>query len=75
MTKAKESAMRFDLVDLQLFVAVADTGSITAGALRAAGDAAGIGHRDEKLEVDQVETHGVFGRLPAFVMAEGLVNQ
>jgi DNA-binding transcriptional LysR family regulator len=26
--------MRFDLIDLQLFVAVADTGSITAGALR-----------------------------------------
>ena len=35
MAKAKEPAMRFDLVDLQLFVAVADTGSITAGALRA----------------------------------------
>jgi len=27
--------MRFDLVDLQLFIAVADSGSITAGALRA----------------------------------------
>src|ERR1700719_4711476 len=30
-----ETAMRFDLVDLQLFVAVADSGSITQGALRA----------------------------------------
>jgi DNA-binding transcriptional LysR family regulator len=30
-----ESAMRFDLVDLQLFIAVADSGSITAGAHRA----------------------------------------
>jgi DNA-binding transcriptional LysR family regulator len=27
--------MRFDLVDLQLFVAVADSGSITHGAMRA----------------------------------------
>src|SRR6202795_1582615 len=36
VTKAKicRAAMRFDLVDLQLFVAVADTRSITAGALR-----------------------------------------
>jgi DNA-binding transcriptional LysR family regulator len=31
---SKELAMRFDLVDLALFVAVADSGSITAGALR-----------------------------------------
>jgi DNA-binding transcriptional LysR family regulator len=30
-----KSAMRFDLVDLQLFVAVADSGSITHGAARA----------------------------------------
>ena len=29
-----EPAMRFDLVDLQLFVAVAETRSITNGALR-----------------------------------------
>ena len=29
-----ETAMRFDLVDLQLFIAVADSRSITAGALR-----------------------------------------
>jgi DNA-binding transcriptional LysR family regulator len=29
-----ETAMRFDLVDLQLFIAVADTRSITAGAFR-----------------------------------------
>jgi DNA-binding transcriptional LysR family regulator len=29
------TAMRFDLVDLQLFIAVADSGSITQGALRA----------------------------------------
>jgi DNA-binding transcriptional LysR family regulator len=29
-----ETAMRFDLVDLQLFIAVADSGSITAGAHR-----------------------------------------
>jgi DNA-binding transcriptional LysR family regulator len=32
---SKEIAMRFDLVDLQLFIAVADERSITAGALRA----------------------------------------
>src|SRR6202790_3981337 len=31
---SRETAMRFDLVDLQLFTAVADTRSITAGALR-----------------------------------------
>src|SRR3984893_4990033 len=30
----RKNAMRFDLVDLQLFIAVADTRSITAGALR-----------------------------------------
>src|SRR5260370_24877880 len=30
-----EIAMRFDLVDLQLFIAVADARSITGGALRA----------------------------------------
>src|ERR1700676_49341 len=37
MTKAKvcRPAMRFDLVDLQLFVAVVDARSITGGALRA----------------------------------------
>jgi DNA-binding transcriptional LysR family regulator len=37
MTKAQpaETAMRFDLVDLQLFIAVADARSITQGALRA----------------------------------------
>jgi DNA-binding transcriptional LysR family regulator len=36
MTKAElaETAMRFDLVDLQLFIAVADARSITQGALR-----------------------------------------
>src|SRR3954469_22915316 len=34
-TCSKEIAMRFDLVDLQLFIAVADTRSITRGALRA----------------------------------------
>jgi DNA-binding transcriptional LysR family regulator len=32
--KAWETAMRFDLVDLQLFVAVADSRSITQGAAR-----------------------------------------
>jgi DNA-binding transcriptional LysR family regulator len=32
---SKESSMRFDLVDLQLFIAVADARSITGGALRA----------------------------------------
>src|ERR1700682_1804052 len=31
----RDNVMRFDLVDLQLFIAVADTRSITAGALRA----------------------------------------
>jgi DNA-binding transcriptional LysR family regulator len=31
----RETAMRFDLVDLQLFIAVADARSITAGAVRA----------------------------------------
>jgi DNA-binding transcriptional LysR family regulator len=30
-----ETAVRFDLIDLQLFIAVADSGSITQGALRA----------------------------------------
>src|SRR5476651_2063752 len=37
MTKAQpaETVMRFDLVDLQLFIAVADARSITRGALRA----------------------------------------
>src|SRR5476651_2804549 len=37
MTKAQpaETVMRFDLVDLQLFIAVADARSITQGALRA----------------------------------------
>jgi DNA-binding transcriptional LysR family regulator len=33
--RAMETAMRFDLVDLQLFIAVADARSITQGALRA----------------------------------------
>ena len=27
-------------------------------ALRAARDAAGLGHRDEELQIDQIETHG-----------------
>ena len=36
MTKMKTViAMRFDLVDLQLFIAVAESRSITRGALRA----------------------------------------
>ena len=44
-TKAEEdSAMRFDLVDLQLFIAVADQRSITRGA-RAVESGAGLGQR------------------------------
>ena len=36
------------------------------------GDAARIGHRDEQLKVDQIETHGRFPMgYPAFVIAEG----
>ncbi len=34
-------------------------------------DAARIGHRDEQLKIDQVETHHV---APAFVRAEGCLN-
>ena len=41
------------------------------GAQRAAGDAARLGHRDEQLQVDQIETHG---KIPAFVTAEGLLR-
>jgi hypothetical protein len=28
--------------------------------LRAVGDAAGLGHRDEELKIDQIETHREF---------------
>src|SRR6476661_7082222 len=57
------------------------------GPLRAARDAARLGHRDEQLQVDQIETHGYSISLivrrrslqdedgePAFVLAEGLLR-
>ena len=44
--------MRFDLVDLQLFVAVADTGSITHGAARASLALASASARIKGLEAD-----------------------
>ena len=45
-------AMRFDLVDLQLFVAVADSGSITHGAMRAHLALASASARIKGLEAD-----------------------
>src|SRR5271169_1847606 len=45
-------AMRFDLVDLQLFVAVADSGSITQGAVRAHLALASASARIKGLEAD-----------------------
>src|ERR1700721_4754793 len=47
-----EHVMRFDLVDLQLFVAVADTGSITHGAARASLALASASARIKGLEAD-----------------------
>src|ERR1700722_5431348 len=48
----REFAMRFDLVDLQLFVAVADSGSITHGATRAHLALASASARIKGLEAD-----------------------
>src|SRR6202035_3772190 len=48
----QEFAMRFDLVDLQLFVAVADSGSITHGAMRAHLALASASARIKGLEAD-----------------------
>src|ERR1700684_2135174 len=45
-------AMRFDMVDLQLFVAVADSGSITHGAARAHLALASASARIKGLEAD-----------------------
>src|SRR5580693_5189220 len=50
--RPKRPAMRFDLVDLQLFVAVADTGSITHGAARASLALASASARIKGLEAD-----------------------
>jgi DNA-binding transcriptional LysR family regulator len=47
-----EHAMRFDLVDLQLFVAIADSGSITHGAARANLALASASARIKGLEAD-----------------------
>jgi DNA-binding transcriptional LysR family regulator len=47
-----ELAMRFDLVDLQLFVAVADSGSITHGAVRSHLALASASARIKGLEAD-----------------------
>ena len=44
--------MRFDLVDLQLFIAVADSGSITHGAMRAHLALASASARIKGLETD-----------------------
>ena len=46
------SAVRFDLVDLQLFVAVADSGSITRGSVRANLSLASASARIKGLEAD-----------------------
>jgi DNA-binding transcriptional LysR family regulator len=48
----REHAMRFDLVDLQLFVAIADSGSITHGAARANLALASASARIKGLEAD-----------------------
>src|ERR1700723_901326 len=48
----REFSMRFDLVDLQLFVAVADSGSITHGATRAHLALASASARIKGLEAD-----------------------
>jgi hypothetical protein len=41
------------------------------GAVGAAGDAAAVGNRDEKLQIDQVEAHRFLKKSPAFGMDEG----
>jgi DNA-binding transcriptional LysR family regulator len=49
--------MHFDLVDLQLFIAVSDSGSITGGAMRANLALASASARIKGLEADLGVTH------------------